>query len=494
MAKQVQFLWILLLMGCLQGQNLPEESSGPITLIFHDVEVATRFSIPPSRPKALDRNARVITWSPNPTELRFISKDESWRDTLSIDPTTIPMQVNLRYFIQRELSFWVYPGDTLDLRYEGYKPTAEIRNRAIKPYDLNWDFAVDTLIGRDSIPAKDQYMSPVFYIYKYQFCPKCLETQNGMNRIQYVVEMITDTAMKELDRERALIDRLVAEGSLSEEYAELYRQQCQYERQAISWRLGEAESGNLFRDYSPEIARSRQFRHALSMRAMRFYWTAFEEGTSVDWMKAFDEVIVSDQFLGSARIELLDMLFEKIKLSESQETIAEYSGKLEASSGQLAKFKAYDPAHIQTLFSSTLLENGAGDTVRLDEVMTELSGKAVYLDFWSSTCTPCIHEMPSSHKLKKSLEAEPVEIVYLAYDPNPSAWKKMAEKTGVVHAAHQYRILNLDDNPFLEALEVRVLPRYLIFDGIGHLKYAQAPSPSAHSTADILMEVSRATP
>ena len=47
--------------------------------------------------------------------------------------------------------------------------------------------------------------------------------------------------------------------------------------------------------------------------------------------------------------------------------------------------------------------------------LAQFKGKVVFLNFWSTSCGPCIAEMPSIEKLRDSLKDEPV--VFLAVTP-----------------------------------------------------------------------------
>jgi thiol-disulfide isomerase/thioredoxin len=43
--------------------------------------------------------------------------------------------------------------------------------------------------------------------------------------------------------------------------------------------------------------------------------------------------------------------------------------------------------------------------------LSELKGKVVFLNFWSTSCTPCIAEMPGIERLHESMKSEPVAFL-----------------------------------------------------------------------------------
>jgi thiol-disulfide isomerase/thioredoxin len=43
--------------------------------------------------------------------------------------------------------------------------------------------------------------------------------------------------------------------------------------------------------------------------------------------------------------------------------------------------------------------------------LADLKGKVVFLDFWSTTCAPCLAEMPGIERLSASLKDQPVAFL-----------------------------------------------------------------------------------
>lgn len=62
-----------------------------------------------------------------------------------------------------------------------------------------------------------------------------------------------------------------------------------------------------------------------------------------------------------------------------------------------------------------------GKTVSL----SSLKGKVVFINFWATWCPPCIHEMPSINKLKKSFNGNG-DIVFLMVDVDNKMEKSSA--------------------------------------------------------------------
>lgn len=64
--------------------------------------------------------------------------------------------------------------------------------------------------------------------------------------------------------------------------------------------------------------------------------------------------------------------------------------------------------------------------------LSDFKGKYVLLDFWATTCMPCIKEIPNLKKVKESLKDENFEILSVCIDRNNPAtigtWKTIIEK------------------------------------------------------------------
>lgn len=93
----------------------------------------------------------------------------------------------------------------------------------------------------------------------------------------------------------------------------------------------------------------------------------------------------------------------------------------------------------------------------------ELSGKVIVLNFWFTTCKPCITEMPHLNELVKDNEDE--EVIFLAPAPeNETQIKKFLKKY-----SFNYNIIpsSLD---FINRLQVENFPTHLIIDKKGIIR------------------------
>jgi thiol-disulfide isomerase/thioredoxin len=63
--------------------------------------------------------------------------------------------------------------------------------------------------------------------------------------------------------------------------------------------------------------------------------------------------------------------------------------------------------------------------------LSDLRGKVVYLDFWSSGCVPCIAEMPDAKKLHEYYKSKPIAFVNVSLDSKDDVWRYALKKFDV---------------------------------------------------------------
>ncbi len=92
-------------------------------------------------------------------------------------------------------------------------------------------------------------------------------------------------------------------------------------------------------------------------------------------------------------------------------------------------------------------------------------------------CGPCKGELPYLQKLEKEYHRKPIHFVSISVDKNLVAWEKMVKekKLGGIQ-------LHEGENPkfdFVEAYEIKGIPRFILLDKKGNIISADAPRPSS---------------
>ena len=103
----------------------------------------------------------------------------------------------------------------------------------------------------------------------------------------------------------------------------------------------------------------------------------------------------------------------------------------------------------------------------------QFRGKFVYIDLWASWCVPCIKEIPHLKEVEAKMKDSDIVFVSISIDKDEAAWKRKVADLGL--SGHLY----IDrGNKLAEALNVRGIPFFLIYDREGKLYKYSAYRPS----------------
>lgn len=113
-----------------------------------------------------------------------------------------------------------------------------------------------------------------------------------------------------------------------------------------------------------------------------------------------------------------------------------------------------------------------------------LRGKYVYIDLWASWCVPCIKEVPSLLKLEEATKDLPVVYVSISLDNSREAWLKRMRSLNL-------KGIQLHDKSgkLAEALNIKGIPHFLIYDRNGRLLVYNAPRPSDSKAEQTLRQL-----
>lgn len=100
-------------------------------------------------------------------------------------------------------------------------------------------------------------------------------------------------------------------------------------------------------------------------------------------------------------------------------------------------------------------------------------GKYVYIDLWASWCIPCLKEVPVLQKLERELQNDKLVFLSISIDAKEDAWKKKMKQKNM----HGNQFWN-PGNTIGQALNVKGIPFFIIYDPDGKLYMHGAPRPS----------------
>jgi thiol-disulfide isomerase/thioredoxin len=130
-----------------------------------------------------------------------------------------------------------------------------------------------------------------------------------------------------------------------------------------------------------------------------------------------------------------------------------------------------------------LLTQSVADTTLTNIYNANFKGKVVYVDFWGTTCAPCLEEFKNFTKPLKDQYQNRPDIAYLYICGGTKLiWKQQLQKFNI---EGDHIFLNTKDYAALFHRSVRgskdsvlAMPRYLIMDKHGKIVDKDAPPPS----------------
>tara|TARA_R110002051_G_scaffold28132_2_gene67307 strand:+ start:211 stop:1545 length:1335 start_codon:yes stop_codon:yes gene_type:complete len=117
--------------------------------------------------------------------------------------------------------------------------------------------------------------------------------------------------------------------------------------------------------------------------------------------------------------------------------------------------------------------------------LKDFTGKYLYLDFWSSSCAPCIKEFPEFNELSDKLKGKNIEFIGINILDTKERWLGMIQKNDLRGVQ-----LTIDKNTkFLDSLGVNGIPRYMMLDDVGNVLDFNAKRPSDPKTKSELLSL-----
>lgn len=102
--------------------------------------------------------------------------------------------------------------------------------------------------------------------------------------------------------------------------------------------------------------------------------------------------------------------------------------------------------------------------------LSNLKGKVVFLDFWSTWCPPCRESLPHTQSLSQHEKAKSGELVVLAINAREEADKV---KQFMQEKGFSFRVLMDKDGAVLDKYKVQGIPTFVLIDREGKVAWVQ---------------------
>ncbi len=125
------------------------------------------------------------------------------------------------------------------------------------------------------------------------------------------------------------------------------------------------------------------------------------------------------------------------------------------------------------------------DTEGNKVMLSDLRGKAVYIDCWATWCGPCKMETPHMAKLYEHYKDNPnIVLVSISLDNTEKPWLAMLKQDNPQWP--QYIVKNAFESALCKNYSINAIPRFLMFDKEGRVISLDAPRPSSSEIIDFI--------
>lgn len=126
--------------------------------------------------------------------------------------------------------------------------------------------------------------------------------------------------------------------------------------------------------------------------------------------------------------------------------------------------------------ASVELMNLSGGSVSLAEIIGRNKGNFIYIDFWSTSCKPCLEEMKYYKELQPVYSNNGISFIFISIDKFDKVWHNGVKK--LPFESSQHFLLDNESKGAI-AFGVPPIPRYILIDTNGKIKTLVAPRPSS---------------
>lgn len=302
----------------------------------------------------------------------------------------------------------------------------------------------------------------------------------------------SEDSLKRKISERNL-DSLYNQKQVYEPFYKVRKQQFEYSKKAEKYNEGNLT--DLKNDTLIGLTHYQYFVRQFTAKKFDIKVIRSTNSNFLDYKTAFDSVYQSDLYGEKAKDYLLFYYLDEMIQDFSYNDFKERFDRF--------KQTAKDTTFVTFLEDKYLLNftdlkketqeiyfiNSQKQKQTLSQILEENKDKVIYVDFWASWCAPCRALMSASKELHKEFKDKDVVFLYLSIDNDFEKWQKANRDEGLAYNRFSLLAVNYPNADFYKELNLRSIPRYLLYDKQGNLVHKNAPSPDSELIRETLNQL-----
>lgn len=407
-------------------------------------------------------------------------------DTLVISTSRTWLEID---HVHHGIEVWRYmlhSGDTVMFSYNDLFPRIEVKNRQIKPFDINYDFQKAQILYNGDFTIETKCQFPEIFDQKLIKAAEANEKEFS-KMYQERALICHEKILLAQKYEKKFLDSLVENALISPDIYQFLSSNNNFKNKAYQFisdnrffkkrHIGPISS--LFPALNDEMFYSLSYYgHFIGIIYNHAGIQPSSQKQGLNY-KAIYDTIASFKHLGQKiKNQLLAKTMERLIDGASLSEIQTYLGKLEKDITDTILINKFKNRYgLNAKISDTLfLKHPVLGTLNFKDFLQKKRGRVIYVDFWATWCAPCVAALPAAADLRKEYIDKDVEFVYISKDDSYDRWIKGVAKHGI-STENSFIIENLFTSKMLEDLNVKTIPRYLIYDRKGNLVHRNAPGP-----------------
>lgn len=423
--------------------------------------------------------ASVLTCKLSPTNTIELRVD----DSIVITPEMEYIILKHRYNPNSKVDILLREGDTMHIKYIDGIPFANIINRNTNIFDINYDY----------LKRKKYSLIEGMQLADVMENPSLITAYNLYKKKRILPPQVLDKYypeyLKELEAESAWLDSIYQNKQITGPEYHFYKDRNKYN--ALGMKLRDKGLDYVIKElekyndsiYTNDLAGYyRTYFQQLALNYANTISQSFKENIFTQTYDFVDQgnKAISGELLLYVRVIVLQKILENSPIRIRQEYFSKFASSVSDEALIRRLEETYDNLLNPeiALTDDFILLSPSGQKITFSEVLKQLKGKKIYVDFWASWCEPCLMEMPVSKQLRNNSVYKDVTFVYLALNDKEERWKAAWKKAGVENYRHNYLILNSKDAFFIEKYKISTIPRYMLIDEDGKIVNSNAQKPS----------------